>query len=101
MSDKLKEFKDMWKANHWSDSKTEVVNASDIEFLIKKAEQSFSQNELKIITELLFKEGIELGRLKGLHDGKNPKLRKSYSNRQEAIINLYNKTKAKLEEGKR
>ena len=99
MSDRLKEFKNMWEANHWSDSMTEVVNASDIEFLIEKAEQSFNQNELKIITELLFKEGLELGRLKGLNDGKNQKLRKLYADKQDAIIKLYNKTKAKVDGG--
>ena len=46
MSERLKEFKDMWKANHRSDSRTEVVNASDIEFLIEKAEQSFNHSEI-------------------------------------------------------
>lgn len=45
----------------------------------------------------LFKEGIELGRLKSLNDGKNPKLRKLYADKQDAIIKLYNKIKAKGE----
>ena len=64
-----------------------------------KLKEFFNQNELKIITELLCKEGIELGRLKGLNDGKNPKLRKLYADGQDAIIKLYNKIKAKVEGG--
>ena len=42
---KLKEFKEMWKNNHYHENKTELVKASDVEMLIDLAERPKDDEE--------------------------------------------------------